>query len=248
MWIWGHNLAPDRWLLLLGRWGPGWVLSKKRQDLICILIRIPLAPRQEGNRLGGGEEEGRRVGGGQGWDQWGGYCPVQAGSWWLDLGGMVGGAQQPDSLFRGAGPGGFPKGQSWRGAGEGGCGALASLSSRCLLCAALPPQERQARPQACWLRLTSPLALPSQLLAVDPDTPPTTTTWTNILRPFPPRLPGAPAQPEQTLGTCASGLSSGKSPARGRRGQPWREVGRGPPGPPHGVWPGRPWRFIDPHP
>lgn len=38
-----------------------------------------------------------------------------------------------------------------------------------------------------------------------------TPSWTNILWPFPPRLPGAPAWPEQTLGTCAPGSALGKS-------------------------------------
>lgn len=72
-----------------------------------------------------------------------------------------------------------------------------------------------------------------------------TPSWTNILWPFPPRLPGAPAWPEQTLGTCTSGLSSGKSPNRGCSGQPWRRMGRRRhPGPCTGVCPACPGGLL----
>lgn len=125
-------------------------MSEKRQDLICILIRIPLAPRQEGNRLGGVGEEG-------GGEWWGtaetseaatAQSRLEAGGWtWVAW--WAGSSSQTlcsrvrdQEVFPKDGAGGV---QERRGGG----GALASLSSRCLLCAALPPQERQARPQAC---------------------------------------------------------------------------------------------------
>lgn len=114
-------------------------MCEKRQDLICILIRIPLAPRRAGNRLGGGEEDGgaetSEVATAQSRLEAGGRTWV---AWW------VGGSSQT-LCSRVWGQEVFPKDVAGRvQQRRGGGGALASLSSRCLLCAALPPRRGEA--------------------------------------------------------------------------------------------------------
>lgn len=96
----------------------------------------------------------------------------------------------------------------------------------------------ESRPQRLLTQASAPPALPPSSWPWS-----LTPSWTNILWPFPPRLPGAPAWPEQTLGTCAPGLSSGKSPARGCSGQP-RESGREEARPLHRGLRGLPWGLL----
>lgn len=59
---------------------------------------------------------------------------------------MVGGGQQPDSLFQGVGPGGFPKGRGWEGAAEEGWGWGSGFLIQQVPTVCSPaPEERRGR-------------------------------------------------------------------------------------------------------